>query len=52
MIEIREGQGFSKPPGYGEGYLGGTGMGTDFVTLHKPLPVAGVSGVTGVSEGY
>ena len=48
----REGQGFSKPPGYGEGYRRGRGQGTDFVTLHKPLPVAGVSGVSGVSEGY
>ena len=45
----REGQGFSKPPGFGEGYGGGRGKGTDFATLHKPLPVAGVSGV---SEGY
>ena len=49
---LRERQGFSKPPGFGEGYGGGRGKGTDFVTLHKPLPVAGVSGVSGVSEGY
>ena len=42
----RGGQGFSKPPGYGEGYREGRGQGTDFVTLHKPLPMVGVL------EGY
>jgi hypothetical protein len=48
----RERQGFGKPLGFCRGVWEGRGQGTDIVTPHKPLPVAGVMGVAGVLEGY
>ena len=45
-------QGLGKPPGFKGKGQEGKGQGKDFMTLRKPLPLAGVRGFCEGSEGF